>query len=441
MKKNNYYPKFPVINLPHLKNVKIPLVRQVKLYHPQKTAIKNITKSIESALIQSKRINKLPKGSTIAIAAGSRGIAQIGEVISVIVDWLKSRGHDCFIVPAMGSHGGASAEVQAQILRDLGIEEDKINAPIKASMEVVDYGKTKYGISCKFDKKAAESDAVIVVNRVKSHTSFPRPIESGLTKMVAVGLGKDQGARNVHKLGPKGLAEVLPELARIAIRKSPIVYGIALVENANEELCIIEGVEPDKFLSTDERLLKLAKSNLAKLPFSQLDVLVVEEIGKDISGMGMDYAVTGRTDIRGIPNPSTPFIHKIGVFSLTPASHGNGQGIGVADYIPLSLTRQINLYDMYMNSITATVIEKVRIPIVLPDELSVIKACIATCWEAEEEKVRLCIIRSTLHLDNVLVSTSLVKDIEGKNNAKVISFTKTLRFSHEGKLLTRCSRN
>jgi len=418
MKKNNYYPKFPVINLPHLKNVKIPLVRQVKLYHPQKTAIKNITKSIESALIQSKRINKLPKGSTIAIAVGSRGIAQIGEVISVIVDWLKSRGHDCFIVPAMGSHGGASAEVQAQILRDLGIEEDKINAPIKASMEVVDYGKTKYDISCKFDKKAAESDAV-----------------------VAVGLGKDQGARNVHKLGPKGLAEVLPELARIAIRKSPIVYGIALVENTNEELCIIEGVEPDKFLSTDERLLKLAKSNLAKLPFSQLDVLVVEEIGKDISGMGMDYAVTGRTDIRGIPNPSTPFIHKIGVFSLTPASHGNGQGIGVADYIPLSLTRQINLYDMYMNSITATVIEKVRIPIVLPDELSVIKACIATCWEAEEEKVRLCIIRSTLHLDDILVSTSLVKDIEGKKNAKVISSTKTLRFSHEGKLLTRCSRN
>jgi len=159
----------------------------------------------------------------------------------------------------MGSHEGAKAEVQAQILRDLGIEEEKIGAPIRASMEVVDYGKTKYGISCRFDKKVAESDTVIVVNRVKSHTSFSRTMESGLTKMVVVGLVKDQGARNVHKLGPKGLAEVLPELARITIRKSPIVYSIALVENANEELCIIEGVEPDKFLSTDERLLKLVK--------------------------------------------------------------------------------------------------------------------------------------------------------------------------------------
>lgn len=161
------------------------------------------------------------------------------------------------------------------------------------------------------------------------------------------------------------------------------------------------------------------------MPFSKLDVLIVEEIGKDISGMEMDYAVTGRTDIRGIPTPSTPFIHKIGVFSLTPASHGNGQGIGVADYIPLSLTRQINLYDMYMNSITA----------------SVIKACVATCWEAEEEKVRLCIIRSTLHLDNIIISTSLVKDIERKKNVKVISSTKTLQFSHEEKLLTRCPKN
>ena len=155
----------------------------------------------------------------------------------------------------------------------------------------------------------------------------------------------------------------------------------------------------------------------------------------------MDYAVTGRTYIRGIPNPSIPFIHKIRVFSLTPASHGNAQGIGVADYIPLSLTHQINLYNMYMNSITASVIEKARILIVLPDEYSVIKACVATCWKAEEEKVRLCIIRSTHHLEDVLISTSLLKDIEGKENVRVISKLKTLQFSHEAKLLTRCPKN
>jgi len=308
-------------------------------------------------------------------------------------------------------------------------------------MEVVDYGQTKYGISCKFDKIAAESDAIIVVNRVKSHTSFSRIVESGLTKMVAVGLGKDEGARNVHKLGPKGLLEVLPELARIAIQKSPIVYGIALVENANEDICIIEGVEPEDFFYADEKLLKIAKRNLAKLPFQQVDVLIVEEIGKDISGMGMDYAVTGRTDIRGLPNPSEPFIHKIGVLSMTPASHGNGQGIGVADYIPLELTRQLNLYDMYMNSMTASVIEKARIPIVLPDELSVIKACVATCWKLETREVRFCIIHSTLHLDNLLISEPLVKEISMNKNVQILSSAKKLRFSKEGKLLTRCHKN
>jgi hypothetical protein len=442
MKENhNNYPLFPKIDLPQLKNVDLPLVYHVKLRHPCKEALTNFREDILHELDKSKKIKELPKRSNIAIAVGSRGIAQIGQVITDIVSYLKAKGHNCFIIPAMGSHGGAKAETQAQILRDIGIEEVKIGAPIKSSMEVVDYGKTKYGVSCKFDKIAAESDAVIVVNRVKSHTSFSRSVESGLTKMVAVGLGKDEGARNVHKLGPKGLLEVLPELARIAIQKSPIMYGIALVENANENLCVIEGSEPDDFFSTDERLLKIAKQNLAKLPFDQIDVLIVEEIGKDISGMGMDYAVTGRTDIRGLLNPSKPFIHKIGVLSLTSASHGNGQGIGVADYIPLELTRQLNLYDMYMNSMTASVIEKTRIPIVLPDELSVIKACVATCWKLETKEVRFCMIRSTLHLDDILISEPLLKDIEMDTNVQTISSAKKLRFSQNGKLLTRCHKD
>jgi hypothetical protein len=439
--KNNYFPIFPEINVPQLKEIDLPLVYHVKLKLPCKEALANFREDIIHELDKSKKIKELPKGSNIAIAVGSRGIAQIGQVIVSIVSYLKARGYRCVIVPAMGSHGGAKAETQAQILRDIGIEEVKIGAPIKSSMEVVDYGKTKYGVSCKFDKIAAESDAIIVVNRVKSHTSFSRSVESGLTKMVAVGLGKDEGARNVHKLGPKGLLEVLPELARIAIQKSPIVYGIALVENANEDLCIIEGVEPDDFFSTDERLLKIAKKNLAKLPFKQIDALIVEEIGKDISGMGMDYAVTGRTDIRGLPNPSEPFIHKIGVLSITPASHGNGQGIGVADYIPLELTHNLNLYDMYMNSMTASVIEKARIPIVLPDELSVIKACVATCWKLETKEVRFCMIRSTLHLDHILISEPLVRDIEKDTNIQIVSTATKLEFSQNGKLLTRCPRD
>jgi hypothetical protein len=176
--------------------------------------------------------------------------------------------------------------------------------------------------------------------------------------MVAVGLGKAQGARYVHRLGPWGLRDVLPELARISLSNAPIAFGLALVENSDKELIRIEGVEPEDFAVADERLLVLAKKNLARLPFDQIDVLIVEEIGKDISGMGMDYAVIGRTDIRGIPNPPSPFIHKIVALSVTKASHGNAQGIGVADFIPKRVVESLDLRDLYTNAITAAVIEK-----------------------------------------------------------------------------------
>jgi hypothetical protein len=432
------HPIFPAIHLPQLEKVHLPPVQHIWLSHPRGTPITDVPETVNAALGLSQRLNVLPAGAKVAIAVGSRGIARIVEVVTAAVSWAKRQGFDPFIVPAMGSHGGARAEDQAQILRNLGICEDVVGAPIRATMEVVEYGATSQGIPCKFDREAAGADAVLVINRVKSHTSFDRPIESGLVKMVAVGLGKAEGAHNVHKLGPKGLAEVLPELARIAIRKSPVAYGIALVENANKELIVVEGVEPENFFESDERLLQVAKTHLARLPFEQIDVLIVEEIGKEISGMGMDYAVTGRTDIRGIPNPSKPFIHKIGVLSLTPESLGNGQGIGVADFIPQALTETLDLEAMYVNALTATVMEKTRIPPVLPDEGAVLQACVATCWRPDEENVRLCIIRSTLHLNNILVSPALLRDIEGREGVEILSQPMPITFSSDRKLLTRC---
>ncbi len=406
------YPIFPAIHLPQFESVQLPPVQHVRLSHPRGNPVVDIPSAVETSLNASHKLDSLSPGAKVAIATGSRGVAHIVDVVTAAVAWLKRHGFSPFIVPALGSHGGATAEGQAQILRDIGIREEVVGAPIRATMEVVDCGKTTQGISCKFDREAAGADAVVVINRVKSHTSFDRPIESGLVKMVAVGLGKAQGAYNVHKVGPyKGLGEVLPELARIALRNSPIVYGIALVENAWNELIVIEGVEPENFFETDERLLKVAKAHLAKLPFEQIDVLIVEEIGKNISGMGMDYAVTGRTDIRGIPNPIRPSIHKIGVLSVTPESHGNAQGIGMADFIPHELTEQLDLEALYVNGITAAVIEKTRIPPVLPDEQAVIRACVDTCWRLDEEHARLCIIRSPLALNDILVSPCFLVSI------------------------------
>ncbi|MBD3306856.1 DUF2088 domain-containing protein [candidate division KSB3 bacterium] len=431
-------PIFPAIHIPHLEQVTLPPVHRVRLTHPRGTPVADLSQTVTAALEASQKFSTLPAGATVAIAVGSRGIARISDVVALSVQWLKGRGFRPFIVPAMGSHGGARAEDQAQILRDFNIREEVVGAPIRATMEVVEYGTVAQGIACKFDREAAAADAVLVINRVKSHTSFDRPIESGLVKMVAVGLGKAEGARNVHKIGPRGLAEVLPELARLAIAKSPISYGLALVENGDKELILVEGVEPEQFFESDERLLQVAKTYLAKLPFDQLDVLIVQEIGKDISGMGMDYAVIGRTDIRGIPNPPTPFIHKIGALSVTPESHGNAQGIGMADFIPLSVTHAIDLEALYINALTASVVEKTRIPPVLPDDRAVLRACVATCWRLDEAQARLCIIRSTLHLTEILASSSLLPELEGWEGVEVLSPPLPIEFSEEGTLLTRC---
>jgi hypothetical protein len=410
---------------------------RVGLTHPKGEPIANIGAAVDEALARSRRFADLRTGARVAVAVGSRGIAHIPEVVAAAVRHLKERGFAPFIVPAMGSHGGATAEGQAGVLAHLGVTEASVGAPIRATMETVEYGATLHGIPCRFDKNAAAADAVLCINRVKSHTSFDRPIESGLTKLIAVGLGKQVGAQNVHRLGPRGYVEVLPELARIAIDHSPIAYGIALVENGDEQLVVIEGVEPDEFAATDERLLKLAKSMTARLPFDQIDGLIVEWIGKEISGAGMDPAVVGRVGIRGVPGPKKPFVHKLVVLGVTEDSYGNAVGLGNADYTTRKVANNLDLVSMYMNSITAAGTEATRIPAVLADDRTAIQAMVATCWRSDLENARLCQIRSTLHLNEILVSPSLFADIEGRSDTLRLSDPEALQFFDDGELLTR----
>ena len=380
-------PQFPAVHLPLLEQIQLPLVQRAALNQPCGEPLADPEQAIFAALTRSQRLNRLPTGSRVALAVGSRGIGGIERVVKAAVGWLRDRGLQPFIVPAMGSHGGASAAGQEQVLAKLGITEANVGAPVEATMEVVDYGATRDGIRCYFDAHAAAADAVVLIARVKSHTSFDRPIESGLCKMIAVGLGKDRGARSVHVLGPRGLSEVLPELAAIAIEHAPL-YGLALVEDSQKQLVTLEGVEPAGFFEADERLLKQAKGLLAQLPFAQLDTLIVEWVGKEISGAGMDYAVTARTDIRGLPNPDRPFIHKLGVLGLTEQSGGNGIGLGTADYITRRAAHTCDLQQMYTNALVSAISEKARLPIVLPSDREVLAACVATCWRADPENAR-----------------------------------------------------
>ncbi|HEX6144685.1 MAG TPA: hypothetical protein VFZ01_18345 [Geminicoccaceae bacterium] len=429
-------PVFPAVHLPHLDDVPLPEVMRVRLRHKDAAAVPDVEAAVRAEMAKSRRLRDLPEGASVAVGVGSRGVARIPVLARTVIACLKEMKLDPFVVPAMGSHGGGTAEGQAGVLKKLGVTEETVGAPVRATMETVELGRTADGISCRFDANAARADAVVAIARVKSHTSFDRPVESGLTKMMAVGLGKQAGARNVHRLGPRGYIEVLPALGRIGIEKSPIAFGIAVVENSRHELVHIEGVEPERFLEADERLLVRAKELLARLPFTDIDAMVVERIGKEISGAGMDFAVVGRTDIRGMPNPK-PFIVKLGVLALTEETGGNGIGLGTADYTTLEAANGCDLKAMYMNSVTSTMPEKARIPIVLPDEATVLRALAATSWALDLESLRWCHIRSTLEIDEVLVSRALFETVLDHAGVEPLSDAAPYRIGDAGRLLTR----
>lgn len=425
-------PVFPAVSIPSLTKVALPPLYRVALKQPSAPALADLEQRIATTIAETPAFDSLEPGAEVAVAVGSRGIANIPTLVRASVDALKARGLAPFIVPAMGSHGGGTAEGQVAVLAKLGVTEQAIGAPIRASMDVVELGKLEDGIRVCFDAHAAKADAVMVIARVKSHTSFDRDIESGLTKMVAIGLGKQEGARSVHRLGPRGMREVLPASAALAIEKSPLVFGLAVVENAAHDIVELEGVPAAQFLDADRRLLKRAKSLLARLPFNQLDVLVCQELGKEISGAGMDYGVIGRTDIRGIPNPDHMSITKLALLRLTAATAGNGVGTGVADFMPRDTANSLNLKAMYENAITAAMGEKVRIPIVLPSEKEVLQAAMATCWATELAAVRWCQIRNTLNLDEVLVSKALWRELGQPGDGA----EQEMRFVSSGRLET-----
>ena len=429
-------PIFPAIHLPQFADEPLPEVVTAKLHHPVTPALDDVASTTRAVLERSHRFKELPAGSRVAITCGSRGIRSMPLVVATAVNWLKERSLRPFIVPAMGSHGGARAESQTALLAELGYTPQSMGCKIESSMEVVQIGTTSHGIPVWIDKKASEADAILIVNRIKAHTSFDREVESGLSKMVAIGLGKAEGARLIHRLGAIGYLEVLPEWAGIAIAAAPIAYAIGIVENAEKHAAIIEGAEPEDIATTDARLLPVAKANTPKLPFAQIDVLVVERIGKNISGTGMDTGVIGRSYIRGRPSQDNPLIHKLAVLNLTPEAHGNGLGLGLADFMTAEAANSLDLYAMYMNSCTSTFTERVRLPIVLADEKEVLQAAAATCWRLNGGDARLCIIRSTLHLDQILVSPVLAEELGDKG--EILDSPQQLEFDDSGRLLTRC---
>ncbi|MCL5046713.1 MAG: nickel-dependent lactate racemase, partial [Actinobacteria bacterium] len=276
--------------------------------------------------------DRVAPGGRVAITAGSRGITNIVTILASAVTFLKALGVEPFIVGAMGSHGGGTAQGQREVLQSLGITPDTVGAPVLTSDEVVALGETAGGHTVYCDKSAAEADGILVVNRVKPHTAFRAPNESGLMKMLTVGLGKHPGASSVHRLGPREIGEAIREMARLVLSAGKVVGGLAIMENSKEETAKIQGLRPEEIEAGEQALLVEAKALLPKLPVEDIDVLIVDEMGKNYSGTGMDTNVIGRWRIQGVPEPDSPRVSRLVVLDLSESSHGNATGIGLADF-------------------------------------------------------------------------------------------------------------
>jgi hypothetical protein len=380
---------------------------------------------------------RIRPGMTVAITAGSRGIPDKPAVVRAAGEWLRSAGAQPFVVPAMGSHGGATAEGQRGVLAELGMTPDSLGMPIRATMDTVDLGRVPDGPTAYLDRNAAEADAILVVNRIKAHTDFTGEVESGLAKITAIGLGKQRGAEGIHRYGPANLGTWIPRVARRIIDTGKILGGIAIVENAHDRAAAIEFVAPDDIGGAGEtRLLRRAKDLMATLPFDRIDVAVVDAMGKNKSGSGLDTNVIGRMMIRGSAEFERPKIANIAVLDLTEESHGNGVGVGLADFIPFRVLGKLDLLSTYINAMTSGLggPQRAQLPIALPTDRDAVAAAILTCGRADLDRVRLVRLRDTLDLAELLVSESLADEVDRNPRLEIVGGPAAMSFDEEGRI-------
>lgn len=397
--------------------------------------VHSIVDMIESELKSIRLRSLLTPGARIAITAGSRGVAGIDRILKQVVAAVKDLGAEPFLIPAMGSHGGATAEGQLEILGSLNITEANIGAPIHSSMEVVEIGQSRFGFPIFVDRYAAQADGIILVNRIKPHTEFEGPIESGLMKMMAIGMGNHRGCYEVHKQTVNyGYREVIPEIGRVILSKLPVLFGIGIVENIYDETAIIKAVPAASLEEEEARLLTRAKQLMARLPFDKIDVLVVEEMGKNISGTGMDTNVIGRIMFTGEPEPQHPRITRIVVLDLTSHSHGNAIGVGLADYTTQRLLGKTNLHATATNAITAMTPEKGRMPIALDTDRAAVQAALETIGAIDAASVRLVHIKNTLEMGELHISRPLWNEIETRPDIRLVRSLGPLTFDADGNL-------
>ena len=368
-------------------------------------------------------------GKEIAITAGSRGIPFYQEITRTLVDWLKAQGAKPFIVPSMGSHAGATAEGQVEMLATYGITEENMGCPIRASMEVEELGVLEDGTPIYCDKYAYHSDGIVVVNKVKPHTSFKGPHESGLLKMMVIGLGKHKGAATIHMRGYEEFSRLLLEGGGLYLKKAPILFAVGLVQNAYDDISDLEVIEKENIIARDAALLEIAKAKLAKFKFPDTEVLIIDEIGKNIGGAGFDPNVVARRDRI---YPGALVSQNIFVRGLTQETHHNASGIGTIEVTTLRCVRDVDWAITWTNMMTANFLPGCRIPCFAENDREALRWAIRTCTGIDYSDARVVRIKDTMHMEEIQVSENLARELQGRDDVEILSEPFDIDFGADG---------
>jgi hypothetical protein len=414
----------------------LPLFTPVRQIQKQ-PLIDDIANEVRRQWQQYRLAGRLRPGQRVAVAVGSRGIANVALIVKTTLEFLRELKTVPFVVAAMGSHGGATAEGQRELLAEYGISEAALGVPVKTDMKTVQLGTNSWGEPVFWDKNAFEADAVVTISRVKAHTDFRGRYESGIVKMLGIGLGKRDGANRHHRWGVRGLAEMLPETVKVIVEKTKFVAGLAILENASEQTAVIRALDRESLFDEEPALLEQSKKLMGRLPFGELDLLVIGEIGKNYSGAGIDPNVVGRLLIEGEAETFNPKIIRICALDLSPESHGNGTGVGIADLTTDRLLAQIDPVPFRMNNLTACFLWRSKLPIGFPTDRECIESGIATCWQPDHTKLRMALIPNTLEVAELWISPSLVAAARANPDLDVGGEARPLPFDASGNLQQR----
>lgn len=414
-----------------LDNIKLPQIMKVSQTFDN-TKLDDVEGDLNQKLIDKNIKDKIKQGMKIAITGGSRGTSSYKELMKTIVSFVKKCGATPFIVPSMGSHGGGTSEGQENMLKKLGITKESVGCEIISSMDVVEVGRTSKDLPVYIDKNAANADGIILLNRVKLHTSFRGKYESGLIKMMAIGLAKRKGADMTHFLRYENMAENLVEVGKIALNNLNIICGVASIENGYNEVADVFVLNKDEILQEEPKILEKSKRLMPRIYLDDIDVLIVNEIGKNISGTGVDTNIVGRFHTNAASGgPNTV---KLGFLDISEKSGGNGNGMGLADFVSKKFFRKIDFESTYINAITSTEPNSVKLPLVLDNDKYVFQGCVKLCGVKNIQDIKLVIINNTKELDEIYMSKSAFENTVDKSKVKKESELFDIPFDDEGNL-------